>query len=88
MKFEKKLFIPGRPQFKRDCQNITTSRTTTTYEEIEKTEEIKSKKCDPDMKVVCHNLTIPKYEVIYIRTIASFKYIVTVLYFSTKFSIQ
>merc|ERR1712110_1022429 len=63
---EEDVFMPGRrvrDQFKRECNNITITRTTTQYREEVVEEEFISKKCDPDTKTVCHNLTIPKYEV-------------------------
>ena len=58
----KSIFLV-RDQFKRECNNITITRTTTQYREEVVEEEFISKKCDPDTKTVCHNLTIPKYEV-------------------------
>ena len=63
MRVTSKSIFLVRDQFKRECNNITITRTTTQYREEVVEEEFISKKCDPDTKTVCHNLTIPKYEV-------------------------
>ena len=57
------LSILGRDQYKQVCANVTEFRTQTDYKNVEKTEIVNDKKCDPEFKRVCHNLTIPKYEV-------------------------
>ena len=57
------MLILGRDQFRRECNNITINVDRTGYKTEEKTEIIRTKKCDPEWKNVCHNLTIPKYEV-------------------------
>ena len=55
--------ISGQAGYKQVCANVTEFRTQTDYKTISKTEVVNDKKCDPEFKRVCHNLTIPKYEV-------------------------
>merc|ERR1719328_659679 len=63
---QEEVLIPGRPGqagYKQVCANVTEFRTQTDYKTIQKVEIVNDKKCDPEFKRVCHNLTIPKYEV-------------------------
>ena len=53
----------GQAGYKQVCANVTEFRTQTDYKTISKTEVVNDKICDPEFKRVCHNLTIPKYEV-------------------------